>query len=477
VAMMNAFNLIDGMDGLASGLAAIAALGMCGALLLQRQPADVLVLLALLGSCLAFLRYNFHPASIFLGDAGSLFIGFALAAIALDTGSKGTAVAAIGMPLLAVGVPMFDTFLAVWRRAVRRLDGGHGAAGGVFEADADHLHHRLRRAGLSQPKAAAALYALAAALVVLGLASLMWNSHALGIYLIAFVLGVRFVVRHLAHVELWDTGATLVRGLSRPPRKTVAVLLYVPLDIAVLAASLWLALALLYGGEGAAAVRDRWAQEAAVWIGLPLVMLHAARTYRRVWSRARISEYALSAAALAGGALLAAGVAQLAGRFTARPLLACLLMYGGAALAGVLGVRILPRVAQDIMAWASQRRLAPEDERIRRVLLCGAGQRALLWIREAGLAPIGEQARSRLVGLLDDDANLHGRLVHGHPVLGAVQTVTPGFLKEQRIDRVVVTETIEPAALARLRAACEEAGAALLEWHTELRPVQSAPAA
>ena len=85
VAFINAFNLIDGMDGLATGLAAIAAFGLAGVFLIGNNPGDCLVMLALLGSCLAFLRFNFSPARIFLGDTGSMFLGCTLAALALNT--------------------------------------------------------------------------------------------------------------------------------------------------------------------------------------------------------------------------------------------------------------------------------------------------------------------------------------------------------------------------------------------------------
>ena len=88
LAITNAFNLIDGMDGLAAGLASIAAAGIMGSFLFRQLPGDALVMVALLGACLAFLRFNFNPASIFLGDGGSMFLGFTLASVALSTGSK-----------------------------------------------------------------------------------------------------------------------------------------------------------------------------------------------------------------------------------------------------------------------------------------------------------------------------------------------------------------------------------------------------
>ena len=88
IAIINAFNLIDGLDGLASGLAIISAVGLAGILAMQHKAGDVLILVGFIGACLGFLRYNFHPASIFLGDTGSMFIGFTLGVVSLQTQNK-----------------------------------------------------------------------------------------------------------------------------------------------------------------------------------------------------------------------------------------------------------------------------------------------------------------------------------------------------------------------------------------------------
>ena len=132
VALMHAFNLIDGVDGLATGIALIAAGGIGLSLVFRGSPGDVLLFLGFAGACLGFLRYNFYPASVFLGDAGSLFLGFTLAALSISTNSKASFMAGLGVPMLAVGVPLFDTLLAVWRRSMRRIL--NRAAGGRTRA-------------------------------------------------------------------------------------------------------------------------------------------------------------------------------------------------------------------------------------------------------------------------------------------------------------------------------------------------------
>ena len=119
--LINAFNLIDGMDGVCSGLGLIASLTFAIMLLVLNKGVEALVVFALAGACLGFLRYNFHPASIFLGDCGSMLIGFFLAATSLHANANKSAFLSILLPILIMGVPIFDVFLAILRRTMRRF--------------------------------------------------------------------------------------------------------------------------------------------------------------------------------------------------------------------------------------------------------------------------------------------------------------------------------------------------------------------
>jgi len=150
VAFANIINLIDGLDGLAAGICAIAAITM---LLLARdasQIAAVILAALIIGSCLGFLRYNFNPASIFMGDEGALLLGFMLGVISMMGVMKTTAAIALAVPLLIVAVPIFDTASAI----VRRLR--HGEA--IEHADRKHIHHRLLGRGFSQRKTVIIIY-------------------------------------------------------------------------------------------------------------------------------------------------------------------------------------------------------------------------------------------------------------------------------------------------------------------------------
>jgi UDP-N-acetylmuramyl pentapeptide phosphotransferase/UDP-N-acetylglucosamine-1-phosphate transferase len=475
LAIVNAFNLIDGLDGLAAGLACIAAAGMCGALLIRHQPADAMVLLALLGCSLAFLRYNYHPASIFLGDAGSTFLGFALAAVAVSSGVKGTAVAAIGMPLLAVGIPLFDIFLAIWRRTIRGyLSRRAAVAGGengvhVFRADTDHLHHRLRQAGLSQPTAAIVLYGVAFALVAVGLLSLWMESHALGIYILAFVAGTYVVVRHVARVELWDSGTAILHGLSRPSRKVVAVLMYVPLDILILGVALSASVVAAGPDREFRALKLEWLELSPVWVGVPFLALCAMNTYRRVWSRARVSEYVGLSFGLLAAIVATAGVSDLLGAFPDAELFSRTLVFSAVALPAATGVRAFRRAVQDAMARMRRRTPAAPGHAPRNVVIYGAGYRCTLLLRAMSFSLADGGADQHVVGLLDDDPNLRGRLVHGHRVFGGMETVVPEFLRSRQIDEIIVAAPLDEQTTRRLMAAAGDVRVS--EWRIERRLV------
>jgi len=150
VGITNTINLIDGLDGLAGGVSLIAA-GTIGVIALQtNQPIAGLVALALAGSTIGFLRYNFNPAKIFMGDGGALFLGVTLAAISIMGVLKLIVAMAFALPLLILGVPILDTAFAILRRLVKGKP--------IFSPDRGHLHHRLLDAGLDQRRAVLVIY-------------------------------------------------------------------------------------------------------------------------------------------------------------------------------------------------------------------------------------------------------------------------------------------------------------------------------
>lgn len=153
--LTNGLNFIDGVDGLAAGVGAIAAGSLC-LIELEKAPWAACACAALCGACIGFLRYNFHPAKIFLGDAGALLLGFWLATIALTAAAKTAAATTLALPLLVLGIPILDTVWAVFRRTL--------AGKAPWVADRGHIHHRLLSRGLSPVKTVLVIYAFGIAL-------------------------------------------------------------------------------------------------------------------------------------------------------------------------------------------------------------------------------------------------------------------------------------------------------------------------
>jgi len=161
VAVTNAINLIDGLDGLASGLSGIAALAFFVLSLKFGHLSISIISMALTGACLGFLRYNFNPASIFMGDTGSMLLGYVLAAVSVAGAFKGAAAAMLALPVIVLGLPIFDVSFAI----LRRLRKGNP----IFQADKEHLHHRLLDRGLSQRRAVMVLYMIGIACSLLAI--------------------------------------------------------------------------------------------------------------------------------------------------------------------------------------------------------------------------------------------------------------------------------------------------------------------
>ena len=174
VGLTNAFNLIDGVDGLAPGVAALAG-AACGAILIVRgHTPEAMLLAALVGAMLGFLVYNFAPASIFLGDSGSLVAGFLLASTAIAGWQKGATALASAVPLLIFALPIVDAALALTRRALARPSDGRSIRSimrHIAQPDREHIHHRLLALGWSVPRTVLILYGVTAVLSILALAT------------------------------------------------------------------------------------------------------------------------------------------------------------------------------------------------------------------------------------------------------------------------------------------------------------------
>jgi UDP-GlcNAc:undecaprenyl-phosphate GlcNAc-1-phosphate transferase len=192
VAVSNAINLIDGLDGLATGVGAIIAVTLTVICAQAEQPVGVVLGLVLAGSLLGFLPFNFAPARIFLGDTGALFIGYALSLIALEGylgGYRKASLMAFLVPMLALAVPLLDTLLSIIRRA--------RAGQKIFSADRQHMHHRLLESEGSDRGAVLSLYFLTACFCVIAVSFTKLEGYAAFVFLAAVVLLTVRLMRNL----------------------------------------------------------------------------------------------------------------------------------------------------------------------------------------------------------------------------------------------------------------------------------------
>jgi UDP-GlcNAc:undecaprenyl-phosphate/decaprenyl-phosphate GlcNAc-1-phosphate transferase len=206
VGIANAFNLIDGIDGLASGSALFSSLVLLILSLIHGRVMVTAIALVLTGALAGFLRYNFNPASIFLGDSGSLFVGFALAALSLEGSQKASTAVAIAIPIVAFGLPVVDTSVAIARRFVSGKP--------IFEADKEHIHHMLLARGWSPRRVVLVLYGASA---LFGLLSMLFvNSSSGTTAVVLFVVGgvVALALGKLRYHEIDELRASFKRNIG-----------------------------------------------------------------------------------------------------------------------------------------------------------------------------------------------------------------------------------------------------------------------
>lgn len=196
VALTNVVNFMDGIDGLAAGISGIACLTVFSVAVLNRQPYVAPLAVILAGSAFGFLRHNLHPATVFLGDAGALFLGYTIAGISVIGAVKGATTLALGIPAAALALPIMDTAFVIAGRI------SHGTP--FYKADNRHLHHRLLDLGLDQKQAAAYMYKVS---LLLAVGALVLSRSPFPVLALAVAIGLTTIARGLHAVRSSGTGA------------------------------------------------------------------------------------------------------------------------------------------------------------------------------------------------------------------------------------------------------------------------------
>jgi len=206
VSISNAFNLIDGMDGLATGAALFSSIVILVVALSGGHLVMSVVTIVICGALAGFLRYNFNPASIFLGDSGALFVGFLLASLSLMGAQKATTAIAVITPILAFGLPVVDTTVTM----ARRLIGGRP----IFQGDGEHIHHMLLARGWSQRRVVLILYSVCAMFGLFAALSTKTSSPMTGFVLFVIAAAVIVAVGHLRYHEMDELRAGVKRTVG-----------------------------------------------------------------------------------------------------------------------------------------------------------------------------------------------------------------------------------------------------------------------
>jgi UDP-GlcNAc:undecaprenyl-phosphate GlcNAc-1-phosphate transferase len=445
VGLTNAFNLLDNMDGLAAGIAAITGFVKLILFMQDGNWSGAYASAALVGTCLGFLALNFNPARIFMGDAGSMFLGFFVAGLSTIGGtpdSRATASVLVG-PVAVMLVPIFDTVLVTVLRVM--------AGRPISQGGRDHTSHRLVTAGLSERRAVLTLYGLAAVSGAVGIVTrnIGWG---VGLTLVG-ALGVAMLLLGVAlsRIKVYQTESELPRSGFRmplPPAKAyVRHFATAGIDGGLALAACYVAFAFRN------TTSEVWLDPGFVQV-LPMVLsakmiaLAIFRANNRLWRYTNSHDLlAMVQASAVGSALAVLAVATTS------------------QLNGLRAVFVLDWILLTAALCSSRLALRGMAEFLRpapssavRVIIYGAGDSGVALLQEIRNNPSLERT---VVGFVDDDPMKQGTRVQGMQVFAGTEKI-PAVLRDTRADEVILsTSKLEPSRLDQLRTACEVSGAKL----------------
>jgi UDP-GlcNAc:undecaprenyl-phosphate GlcNAc-1-phosphate transferase len=470
VAITNSLNLLDGLDGLAAGTAFIVSFSIFCIALISENIGPALVAIILAGATLGFLRYNFHPASIFLGNAGSYYLGFMLSILSLASNSKDTTTVIILIPILLLGLPIMDTILSMLRRLLRSLHivGTNGNGEGfkfffldrwsVFQADRDHIHHRLLQLGFNQSKAVIVLYAISLILGALAFSSVYFRNinQALLITSIGIVSYIGIKKLKYSEIQVLRNGALL--PLFDTPLISQRIL-KTSLDLGFIALSYYLAFLLRFEGDLDPAVKKYYLFTLPLVLAVKLLIFYLTGLYRGVWQYAGVADLMRVTKATVLACVAAAVLLRIIPGFGVVSWAVLVIDFNLLFLL-VLGLRSSFRILEHLHKLANSGG--------RKVLIYGLGENSLPALREIIHNP---RLNLTLVGFIDDDEENQGIQIDGYPVLGSLDSLK-GILQEHAIAEVIVSRNDIPMPrLSQLAALCRSHRISLRRFQTRLEEV------
>jgi len=472
VAIINAVNMIDGLDGLAAGAGLIISATPFSISLYLGNIESSFILAALSGALLGFLCYNFHPARIFLGDSGSLFIGFLLAVSAIQSSSKAATVTAIMWPLLALGLPVAELVLTTLRRTLRvvrvvrldtraqRYEFSFFGSAALFTADRDHIHHRLLATGLTHSRVVAILYGVCA-LFGVGSFLLVINYRDANVLLLILAFGLAAIaVKQLDYRELQPFRSGLLLPLFDLPaskRRLVCVLF----DLAFISLSYLAASAILLNTFSHASLAPSIATIpllAAVKIGCFML----AGLYRRSYRYAGIPDLFALGKAIALSTT-GAWIVLFAAGYGRCPALSIVVLDAYLLATLLLGSRVSFRLLDYLFNL--------NRPGMRRALIYGAGSGGVAALHEIRSNPA---TGMRPVGFIDDDPRKQGRMLQGVLVYQSAELAA--LIEQRKTDAVVIaTRKLPREELGKVARLCADAGIMLRCFQITLDELERVP--
>lgn len=437
IGITNSVNLLDNMDGLAAGIAAIASLCLGANFMFNGQMTEAVVLAVLAASLIGFLIYNSNPASIFMGDSGSLFIGFLLASTALlsSAGAAGRSrslLSVLAAPVLIFVIPIFDTtFVALLRRMSGRA---------ISQGGRDHTSHRLVALGLSERRAVWMLYAFAASS---GALALLVRNQQLDVSIAAisaYCVGLTLIGVYLAAVKVYDPTdekaprlASFLIDLSYKRR-----IFEVMLDVVLILLAYYTSYAVLFGPMKESNDWNLFLHSAPLVVFAKMAAFLALGVYRGLWRYTGLRDLLMYARAVFAGTAAAVLIVLFVFRF-----------QGFSRTAFIIdGLLLLMFVSMSRVAFRLFRTLLPirRDLSAKRILIYGAGDAGELLLRELNN---NSDLAYTPVGFIDDDGRKTGKLLHGLRIHEAAQVDLHRLIDHERVDEIVISSMKVP--LIRLR--------------------------
>ena len=460
VGITNAINLLDNMDGLAAGISAIAAISLAINFATNGSMGEALLICAFIGALLGFLVFNSNPASIFMGDCGSMFIGFFLSSAVLlnQTGGRSRGIVAVlAVPVLILFVPIFDTtFVTI----MRKLRGRPASQGGR-----DHTSHRLVALGLSERAAVWMLYAFAATAAVLAwLVNRLSNTQSLAV-IVLFIIVLVIIGVYLSKVKAYEASEEAIVEQTAAYAFLVNVshkrrIFEVFLDGFLITLSYYAAFVLLFGPIEQTPDWDLFIRTLPLLVLIKLGAFLIAGVYRGLWRYTSLSDLVTFVKGVALGSGLSIIAVLLLYRF----------QYFSRAVFILDAILLLLAIIASRMAFRLIRYALPASSAStgRNVLIYGAGDGGEMVMRELKNDPSWEL---RPVGFIDDDPLKKGKVVHGLTVFDGTDALAD-LCRQKDISEILVSaRSISSDRLKELRRFCDETGVELRRAQLKIEPV------